>query len=171
MLGLSLFSCYASASQSAIRSSFVDGVPADTFELTNESSCDFGASSLLLDLSGSNGGLYFDVSAAGAGIAVYQPLIFKSGQEYLAEIPALQDGDNILVLELTAFNAGASIRFTTDLDDTKGPVSKVVSDSEITGARIQLHSASGRISAAFDDSSTATIPITACEVVVTYPNS
>lgn len=141
---------------------FDEGAPKDRFTLSNLSGCTLQNTRVMLDLSTSNAGLIFDVTASGAGVEVYQPLEFVRGEGNLASIPGILDGDNELALEIRELKAGGSIAFTIDVDDTKGGQETIVTDSEITGANIRLSSEEGSASATFGSNAIAKISILDC---------
>ncbi|WP_170356265.1 aggregation factor core [Ruegeria lacuscaerulensis] len=84
-----------------------------------------------VDLSPSSGRLIFDVSEAGAGVEVFQPLEVIDGAEALLDVPSVVDGQDFIDLQI-----GSSISFTIDVDDTIGQREITVSGSEIAGAKV-----------------------------------
>mgnify|MGYP000660470572 CR=1 FL=1 len=115
---------------------FVDGVPKDQFTVNNMGRCDLESATLRVDLSQSSGRLIFDVSEAGAGVEVFQPLEFIDGAEALRNVPSVVDGQDFIELQIASLKAGTSIAFTIDVDDTIGQREITVSGSEIAGATV-----------------------------------
>ena len=140
---------------------FLEGAPKDTFVI--KSSCQISAGTLSLDMSTSAGGLIFDVTSAGAGVEVFQPLEFVLGQEWVKEIPQVRDGDQTLTLRLKALEAGAEIIFTIDMDDTLGGREITVSGSEIAGGLVAWMSAGVMAEAEFSTKATAALGPNICE--------
>jgi len=141
---------------------FDEGAPKDRFTITNSGECDLGASSLSIDLSPSPYGLIFDVSGSGAGVEVYQPLEFTSGQRLLAAVPKVRDGDNRVELALLELNVGASVSFTIDIDDTANSRQTVVANAEISEAVAILRTGSSATRASFGNDAVASIPTPGC---------
>lgn len=113
---------------------FIEGAPKDRFVLQNVGNCDVEGSTLSIDLSPSAGRLVFDVTAAGAGVEVFQPLEFVEGTDALAQLPSVVDGQTSIDLEISSLPVGENISFTIDVDDTIGQREITVSGSEIAGA-------------------------------------
>lgn len=143
---------------------FVEGAPKDSFTITNAGTCPLRDVTLTLDLGASAAGLIFDVTGAGAGVSVFQPLEIVAGQEYLGRVPEVKDGDNALRLPLQGLDAGASVSFTIDVDDTLGRTATMISGSEIKGAQVILETGAATVSADFDADATARAPLSACSV-------
>lgn len=115
---------------------FVEGAPKDQFIISNVGRCELSSSTLSVDLSPSSGRLIFDVSEAGAGVEVFQPLEFINGADALLDVPSVVDGQDFIELQIASLKAGASIAFTIDVDDTVGQREITVSGSEIAGAKV-----------------------------------
>lgn len=115
---------------------FVEAAPKDWFIINNVGHCDLDSSTLRVDLSPSSGRLIFDVSEAGAGVEVFQPLEFIDGAETLLDMPSVVDGQDFIELQIASLKAGANIAFTIDVDDTVGQREITVSGSEIAGATV-----------------------------------
>lgn len=113
---------------------FVEGAPKDRFVLTNVGSCDITDSTVRIDLSTSVGKLIFDVTGAGAGVEVFQPLELVYGADALRDIPLVVDGQTSIDLEISSLKSGNQLAFTIDVDDTIGQREITVSGSEIVGA-------------------------------------
>ena len=117
---------------------FQESAPKDSFTITNAGTCPLGDMMLTLDLGASAAGLIFDVTGAGAGVSVFQPLEIVAGGQYLGNVPEVKDGDSKLTLPLQGLDAGASVSFTIDVDDTANSREITVSDSEFEGATARL---------------------------------
>lgn len=141
---------------------FQESAPKDQFTITNVASCPLADVTLTLDLGASAAGLIFDVTGSGAGVSVFQPLEIVTGRKHITSIPEVKDGDNVLVLPLQGLEAGASVSFTIDVDDTKGTQATMISGSEITGARIIVTSPAQTEDADFGADATARVPFSTC---------
>ncbi|MBO9433176.1 aggregation factor core [Ruegeria sp. R13_0] len=115
---------------------FLEGAPKDQFTVINVGHCDLESSTLRVDLSPSSGRLIFDVSEAGAGVEVFQPLEFTEGADALLDVPLVVDGQDFIELQIASFKVGSNIAFTIDVDDTIGQREITVSGSEIAGATV-----------------------------------
>lgn len=140
---------------------FDEGAPKDRFTISNTGTCPLGNVTVVLDLGASAAGLIFDVTGAGAGVSVFQPLELVAGAEYLASVPEVQDGDTRLELPLTALAPGARIAFTIDVDDTAGTSETMVTGSEMAGATVSILPHTGG-EAVFSNSPIATLPYNSC---------
>lgn len=163
-LTAALFLLCATPAVADITVQFQESAPKDSFTITNSGSCPLGDVVLTLDLGASAAGLIFDVTGAGAGVSVFQPLEIVAGREYLASVPDVKDGDNVIRLPLQGLDAGATVAFTIDVDDTKGTRATMISGSEITGAQVILESRVVRVEADFGADATAFAPFSACNV-------
>ena len=152
----------ASPLSAMIRAEFREGAPKDSFVLTHDGACPLGPLSVEIDLSGSAGGLIFDVTERGAGLSVYQPFEVEEGAALLASVSDVRDGDTALRLDLRAFPPGETIRFTIDLDDTAGASQTVISEAEIAGATLRVTGAFGVSEGRFDTGSMAEANVAAC---------
>lgn len=141
---------------------FIEGAPKDRFTFTNSGACALENARIELDLSGSKAGLIFDITAAGAGVEVFQPLEFISGGDTLATRPTLTDGDTALTLVVQSLPVGGVIGFTVDVDDTMGAREITVSGAEIAGAQLSLTSGEGSSAAQFSDKARATLAVGGC---------
>lgn len=141
---------------------FDEGAPKDRFTFLNAGDCTVRNTSLFLDLSGSHSGLIFDVTNAGAGVEVFQPLELVSGEGALADIQAVKDGDNAVMINIAALAPGNSIAFTIDVDDTMGGREITVSGSEIEGATFSLTDASSSSIGTFTSDARASAPLLGC---------
>jgi hypothetical protein len=104
---------------------FVEGAPKDRFIIQN-AACALSQVDVLIDLSGSAGALIFDVTAAGAGVEVFQPVEVQSRS---VTAKPVTDGDQQLSLTIDAFEAGSELIISADLDD-------VLSDSALGQIRV-----------------------------------
>ncbi|MEN8894713.1 MAG: aggregation factor core [Yoonia sp.] len=115
---------------------------------------------MTIDLSGSNAGLVFDVTAAGAGVEVFQPFVLVSGAQNVTGYSELTDGDTMLRLDIATLTT--PIAFTTDLDDTIGQREITISNAEIAGATVTLSTADETITAPFGDNAVARLTPNGC---------
>ena len=143
------------ASAAGLTVSFRDGAPKDRFTLRYDGSCGPGTMVVEIDLGTAPAGLIFDVTAAGAGVEVYQPLEWVIGA---ATTSALTDGDSALTLTLEDMQPGEVRAFTVDIDDTTSNRQITVDGSEMAGATLRV----GDRSALFDASGSATVAIDPC---------
>lgn len=134
---------------------FDEGAPKDRFTISNSSGCDLSGGTIMIDLSKSSAGLIFDTTGRGAGVEVYQPLEITQGEDMLAQMPSVSDGDNTIELAFNSFANGDAISFTIDVDDTIGQREITVSNAEISGAAFSMKFGAQNISATFDETSTA----------------
>lgn len=139
---------------------FDEGAPKDRFTLTNTADCALAASRVTVDLGTAPAGLIFDVTAAGAGVEVFQPFDVVAGAENLTTLPSVSDGQSAVTLNLNGLAAGASVAFTIDVDDTGGGREITVSGSEIAGASVRMDG--NMQQGLFDSSARATLPTSAC---------
>lgn len=141
---------------------FVESAPKDSFIITNEGTCPLGEVEVTVDLGASAAGLIFDVTGAGAGVSVFQPLELVAGQEYLSSIPEVKDGDSLLALSIVGLAPGDRIAFTIDVDDTLGSSETMVSGAEIEGAKAMIVGRGVQVDAEFGRDSIARLPLNAC---------
>ena len=128
---------------------FQEGAPKDRFVVTNKGDCTIETAQITIDLSGSTGGLIFDVTEAGSGVEVFQPFEVVAGAEHMARWPAVQDGDQVVSLQLVDLGANKSVASTIDVDDTTGAREITVSGSEMQGATVSVMLGTQKISAVF----------------------
>ncbi len=119
---------------------FDEGAPKDRFEIRNTAACALNDATIIIDMTGSAGGLIFDVTATGAGVQVFQPFEVVTGRNALAELPAVKDGDRKVALRVDTLPSGGTIAFTIDVDDTKKQREITVAGSELQGASITVQS-------------------------------
>jgi hypothetical protein len=141
---------------------FRDGAPKDTFRISNTSACATGPVSLTLDMTPSMGKLIFDVTSAGAGVEVFQPLEVTKGAAFLNALPEVTDGQKTLALDISDLPPGEEIAFTIDVDDTIGAREITVNGSEMSGSIVALTLASENMEAVFDTSAVARLTTPAC---------
>jgi len=141
---------------------FKEGAPKDRFTLTNLSACPIGPADVTIDLAGSDAGLIFDVTGAGAGVEVFQPFDLVAGQDAVAAFTPVRDGDNALTLRLDKLGEGEEVAFTIDVDDTVGTREITVSRSEISGASVRLDMAGSSFDAVFTEASNVRVPLAPC---------
>ncbi|MEM6985429.1 MAG: aggregation factor core [Pseudomonadota bacterium] len=153
----------ASASVNAdIAVRFIESAPKDRFEVHNTTDCLLQDVELAIDLQGSAGKLYFDTTAEGAGVEVFQP--FESAQAglTLASSDKVRDGETSLRVQIAKLEQGAKASFTIDVDDalTDSSLGQIrVADSEMSGAGVtfsaqNVPSVSGQF-----DGDTVTLPV------------
>lgn len=141
-LGLTLgFVMAAAPALAQVDLKFIEGAPKDRFVLTNQSDCLLDGQDLVLDLRATTGKLIFDVTSAGAGVEVFQPLEMTSGADKLSAVPSVMDGDQTIAFNLAGFGPGDAIAFTIDVDDTLGAREITVTGSEMDGAVLTLDGA------------------------------
>ena len=130
--------CAATPALADVTVTFIEGAPTDRFVIAATDDCLTTPSRITIDLSGSDAGLVFDVTAQGAGVEVFQPFKLVSGAQYVAQASPLTDGATRITLDMRAMPAGAQVAFTTDLDDTIGQREITVSGAEIAGATMAV---------------------------------
>lgn len=145
---------------------FQEGAPTDRFVIRNEGACAVGDATIEIDLSTAQAGVIFDVTGAGAGVSVHQPLLLAEDETgVVVSVSSVTDGDQRLAVEISGLAAGAEIVLTVDIDDlgeagARDPTR--VTGAEISGA-IAAHVVDGdRITAPFDDSAAAALPVDPC---------
>ena len=162
--GLSLF--FAATAQADLEVRFSEGAPKDRFTISNQGECSLKNVTLDLDLSKSQGKLIFDITAAGAGVEVFQPFEVTEGKLKLASSDGVKDGDSGMSLLIEALQPGERVSFTIDVDDTL-PVSSLgmirVAGSEIKGGLVSLKIGNSKpATATFGTNSKAIIPVSSC---------
>lgn len=160
-LTLETFLALATTAYADLKVRFNEGAPKDRFTIQNTGTCAITASSIVIDLSKSQGGLIFDVTGSGEGVEVYQPFEVVEGSDALAAMPTVRDGQTRVELEIKRLAPGQSIAFTIDVDDTLGQRAITVTGSELDGAMTSYSNGAQPISASFS-SPTAVIPIPDC---------
>lgn len=157
-----IFALSATAAAADLRMEFREGAPKDRFTLTNTGDCALPAMQVTLDLGTAPAGLIFDVTGAGAGVEVFQPFELVSGAEYLANQPAVVDGDAAIRLDVTGLGPDQAIAFTIDVDDTGGGREITVSGSEIAGAEFRTSLQGQTMAGTFGSDANATIALASC---------
>ena len=142
---------------------FIEGAPKDRFVIENTDTCALQDVVVEIDLSQSKAGLIFDVTGAGAGVDVFQPLEIETGAALLVSVPQVLDGDDKVSLSLRALNPGAGLSFTIDVDDTAGTRATMIADTEIEGAQITVVHAGNTATSAFGRDAVATASLSACQ--------
>lgn len=164
MLGLALL-CSPLA-QANVAVNFVESAPKDWFEIQNVGACALENLQLEIDLRNSVGQLIFDTTATGAGVDVFQPFEIRAGDLKLVSSLEVNDGDTGLSIAIPKLQAGSSVSFTIDVDDTlvgseMGMIR--VTGAEIENAQVNLTLGDQQpVSATFDNASTATVVLPPC---------
>ncbi len=115
---------------------FQEGAPKDRFVIS--STCAVIQLDMRINLSQSAGSLIFDVTGAGPGVEVFQPVEVQSGD---ARVAPVLDGDQTLSLTIAAIVPEADVIISADLDDvlTNSSLGQIrVSGSELDGATIDV---------------------------------
>ncbi|MEO0860532.1 MAG: aggregation factor core [Pseudomonadota bacterium] len=150
----------SSASELTVR--FVEGAPKDRFVIEAGVACGVGPAEIVIDMADTAGKLIFDVTAAGAGVQVFQPLEVVAGADRLRAAPVVRDGDRVVTLALAELGAAETMAFTVDVDDTVGGREITVEDSEILGATVSLVQGGVTWTAAFDGNAEARLTVADC---------
>lgn len=153
---------FATAALADIRVSFIEGAPKDTFRIENTGTCPVTGASIVIDLSTSQGGLIFDVTAAGQGVEVFQPFEVTQGAGSLANAPTVIDGQTQVLLDILTLAPSETIAFTIDVDDTLGQRAITVAESEIQGATATYTQGDTAVSATMTQQATAMIAAPKC---------
>lgn len=143
---------------------FNESAPKDSFTITNTGDCRLEGIEVRIDLAGSAAGLIFDVTGAGAGVQVFQPLELVTGRDLLSNLPEVRDGDTALSLFVTSLEPTQQIVFTIDVDDTAGRSETMVSGAEITGATASVRLDGQNAVANFDGTAKARVSWDGCNV-------
>ncbi|WP_341366540.1 aggregation factor core [Yoonia sp. BS5-3] len=137
---------------------FIESAPKDRFVLIN-TGCPLQTVDVAIDLSQSQGGLIFDVTADGAGVEVFQPVQVEGGAVTLA---AVTDGDQRLNFQINGFATNAEVVISADLDDVlaNSPLGQIrVADNELSGTAVQMTIDGQSTSSVFaPDTDVATVP-------------
>lgn len=129
---------------------FIEGAPKDRFVLTNIGDCALGEGRFEISFANSNAGLIFDVTAAGAGVEVFQPFEVTTGAQYLTAQPSITDGAQRAVLDMSGLSVNEIITFTIDVDDTGRGREITVADGEISGTSVSLYTGGTTYSAVME---------------------
>ena len=163
MLMVTLLMLTALQSYANIEVRFNESAPKDIFTLENLSECNFSDVMLEIDLSNSAGKLIFDTTATGAGVQVFQPFEVRHGSITLTSAAEVRDGESALSVRIDQVNAGNSVSFTIDVDDTlpRGELGNIrVSGSEIEGGAVYLSLPDkDSVAANFSKDATATVNV------------
>jgi len=124
----------ATPAQANLVVEFLEGAPKDRFVATNAADCKIAPFDLVFDLSGSKAGLIFDVTGAGAGVEVFQPMELIHNADKVDVLTSPTDGETLAALRVAALEQGDKVGFSIDVDDTLGGREITVSGSEISGA-------------------------------------
>ena len=139
---------------------FVESAPKDRFVIQN-GSCALSQVDVQIDLSESTGALIFDVTAAGAGVEVFQPVEVQLGA---VSANPVTDGDQQLSFKINEFAAGTEVIISADLDDvlTDSSLGQIrVAGDELAGATVRMTINGQSQQAVFDaNSNTVSIPHT-----------
>jgi hypothetical protein len=158
-----LLALTASQAFADVKVTFREGAPKDRFTIENTGNCPLGPLTVTIDLSGSAAGLVFDVTNRGAGVQVFQPFELVSGSANVIGNPSVRDGDNAVVLKLSALTKANPVAFTIDVDDTKGSRAITVSGSEITGASFTAVAGGETAKGTFSSNATANAKLANCQ--------
>lgn len=151
---------FATTAQADLNVRFLEGAPVDRFVLTNVGACEIAGGTFRLLLEGSSAGLIFDVTEAGAGVEVFQPLTVTHGLARVIAVSDVTDGSTKLEIQLSGLSRAEEVIVTADLDDTRGnSLGQIrVAGAEIAGAEVSWQG----MKAAFGADATATIPGPPC---------
>jgi hypothetical protein len=106
--------------------------------------------------------LIFDVTEAGAGVEVFQPVEVVSGGQNIEAVTDVADGDQSLKVTLMDLAADAQAVLTVDMDDTDGGRQITVSGFEMAGATARVTTQTSVSDVAFDDTGSARVMLAAC---------
>lgn len=140
----------ATTAQADITLAFYESAPKDRFVLTS-ASCPLSDITVEIDLSPSAGRLIFDVTGAGAGVEVFQPVEVQQGT---ASVIPVVDGDQVLRFDVAALPAGETLVISADLDDVldQSDLGQIrVAGSELDGATVMLDGLGPQVRATFQD--------------------
>ncbi|MEM6758161.1 MAG: aggregation factor core protein MAFp3, isoform C [Pseudomonadota bacterium] len=156
MIRLALcFALVATPLAAEVTVTFRDGAPKDRFTLDYAGDCPLGPTEMVIDLGTAPAGLIFDITAAGAGVQVFQPLEWVQGA---ARTSSVSDGDTMLTIAMDDWQPGVARSFTVDIDDTTSTRQITVDGSEMAGATLRIAGES----ALFDATGTARLMLAAC---------
>lgn len=128
---------FAQPAMADITVRFVESAPKDRFVISSDT-CPLQNVDVLIDLAASAGGLIFDVTSAGAGVEVFQPVEVQNGA---VTAQPVVDGDQQLSFMINGLSAGNDIVISADLDDVLADSSLGqirVAGSELNGAVVQM---------------------------------
>lgn len=149
LLACLLYSTAANADGMTVQ--FADGAPKDSLTFQNEG-CAISEATIVIDLRDTTAGLIFDVTAAGAGVEVFQPVEAPDNNVIISPVA---DGGQVLHLYVPSLANGETIRLTADLDDTTSNRQITVSGSEMAGAKVTVAYGTNAETAPFNSDGTA----------------
>ena len=129
---------------------FVESAPKDRFVIASDT-CPLRNVDVLIDLTGSAGALIFDVTAAGAGVEVFQPVEVQSGTVVASPVT---DGDQQLSFSINELRAESEVIISADLDDVLADSSLGqirVAGAELDGAAVRMTIAGESQTVVFED--------------------
>lgn len=135
---------------------FQEGAPKDRFVISSDT-CPLQNVDVLIDLDGSAGGLIFDVTSAGAGVEVFQPVEIQNGT---VTAQPVVDGDQQLTFRISSLRAGDDIIISADLDDVlaNSSLGQIrIAGSELDGAVVQMTIAGETETAIFADGTNSVV--------------
>ena len=157
----------SSTSYADLQIRFIESAPKDIFIIENISNCAMSDFVVDIDLSTSDGGLFFDTTPSGAGVEVFQPFEVRSGT-FTVLNDNIADGNDSISLKVMQLASGDKLSFTIDVDDQlrNSDLGQIrVSGSEMNGAQAQLSLAQQTpLTALFSSNNQAVIKTTACDV-------
>lgn len=122
----------ASAQDRVLTVSFQERETDDSFYIRNVAPC-LGVVILevSIDLSTALGPVFFDAGPGDVGYEDEQYDRFTpiEGATYVRGISRLEDGGDVITVQLEDFESGAEMRFGIDVDDRKGPVEGTLDDA------------------------------------------
>ena len=152
----------ASIAKADLRVSFDEGAPKDRFRIENAGTCSVSESSIMADLSTSEGGLIFDVTAEGEGVEVFHPFELVKWFGAIEGLPTVADGQTEDRSYIVSLAPDEVIEFTIDVDDTRGQRAITVSGAETEGAGVTYSHAQVRESSFFSALFEAEILVPGC---------
>jgi len=132
---------------------FADGAPKDSLTFQNNG-CLLTKATIVIDLRDTPAGLIFDVTAAGAGVEVFQPVEVTAGN---VSVSPVVDGGQVLHLYVPSLPSGDMLRLTADLDDTTSGRQITVNGSEMIGATVTVSTDAGAQTAPFNANGLASV--------------
>ena len=135
---------------------FDGGVPKDHISF-EASDCNLSNAIVLLDLTGSAGGLSFDATPMDSDAKTPQPVEITSGYGALSNV---RDGDMRLQILVHMLPPGEALKLSANLGDTPGQeTTGAGAGSEISGASIRVALSDRVVKGTFDMAGTATISL------------
>lgn len=155
-----LIACLASPAAADVEVQFF-GYNGDNFIIANTDACPLIDSTIEIDLSPTAGGVFFDVSAAPPGYQRPRPFEITFGEDFLAEVPKVKDGDTSVLLKVKHLPPESIIRFSVDTDFEKLGSGASVYTSHVEGGLIRISDADA---VTFDEDGFALVPGGGCVV-------